>query len=120
MEVEPILDKLQKKCIVTPSYLNLADKDIIVYIRSIIVSSMDLIVGNLLNDIIAFVQSIMALDLSPICPKFWHHAMKDPAHKSCWIKAMFKHLNSCYAIGTFGPPRIPPQPMSQSYQQSLS
>jgi hypothetical protein len=50
----------------------------------------------------------MALDLNPICPKFWHHAMKDPAHKSCWIEAMFKHLNSCYAIGTFGPPRIPP------------
>jgi hypothetical protein len=83
------------------------DGDIIAYIRSIIVSSMDLYVDVPLDDIIAFVQSIMALDLNPICPKFWHHAMKDPAQKSCWIEAMFKHLDSCYAIGTFGPPRIP-------------
>jgi hypothetical protein len=69
---------------------------------------MDLDANVPLDDIIAFVQSIMALDLNPICPKFWHHAMKDPAHKSCWIEAMFKHLDSCYAIGTFGPPRISP------------
>jgi hypothetical protein len=35
--------------------------------------------------------------------------MKDfLAHKSCWIEAMFKHLDSCYAIGIFMPPRIPP------------
>jgi hypothetical protein len=72
---------------------------------------MDLHADVPLDDIIAFVQSIMALDLNPICPKFWHHAMKDPAHKSCWIEAMFKHLNSCYAIRTFGPPRIPPSNM---------
>jgi hypothetical protein len=61
-----------------------------------------------MEEIIAFVQSIMASDLNPICPKFWHHAMKDPVRKGSWIKAMFKHLDSCYAIGTFGPPRIPP------------
>jgi hypothetical protein len=84
------------------------DEDIIAYIRSIIVFSMDLDVDILLDDIIAFAQSIMASDLNPICPKFWHQAMKDPAHKSHWIEAMFKHLDSCYAIGTSGPPRIPP------------
>jgi hypothetical protein len=55
---------------------------------------MDLDVDVPLDDIIASVQSIMALDLDPLCPKFWHHAMKDPAHKSCWIEAMFKHLDS--------------------------
>ena len=60
------------------------------------------------DDITAFVQSIMATDNDPICPKFWHHAMKDPTHRGKWIEAMFKHLDSCYAIGTFGPPRIPP------------
>jgi hypothetical protein len=60
----------------------------IAYIRSIIVSSMDLDASVPLDDIIAFVQSIMALDLNPICPNFRHHAMKDPAHKSCWIEAM--------------------------------
>jgi hypothetical protein len=84
------------------------DNGIIAYIRSIIMSSMDLDADVPLDDVIAFVQSIMALDLNPICPKFWHHAMKDLAHKSCWIEAMFKHHDSCYAIGTFGPPRIPP------------
>jgi hypothetical protein len=62
----------------------------------------------LLSDILVFVQSIMASDLHPTCPKFWHHAMKDPVSKGKWIEAMYKHLDSCYAIGTFGPPRIPP------------
>jgi hypothetical protein len=57
---------------------------------------------------VAFVQSIMASDLNPVCPKFWHHAMKDPTSKGKWIEAMFKHLESCYALGTFGPPQIPP------------
>jgi hypothetical protein len=56
----------------------------------------------------AFVQSIKASDLQLICPKFWHHAMKDPISKGKWIEAMYKHLDSCYAIGTFGPPCIPP------------
>jgi hypothetical protein len=84
------------------------DDDIIACIRSIIVYSMDLYANVPLDNIIAFVQLIMALDLNPISPKLWHHAMKDPAHKSCWIEAMFKHLDSCYAIGTFGLPRIPP------------
>jgi hypothetical protein len=48
---------------------------------------MDLDANVPLDDIIVFMQSIMALDLTPICPKFWHHAMKDPLHKSCWIEA---------------------------------
>ena len=50
----------------------------------------------------------MASDLHPICPKFWHHAMKEPINKEKWIEAMFNHLDSCYAACTFGPPRIPP------------
>ena len=56
----------------------------------------------------AFVRSIMAADSKTNCPNFWHDAMKDPAQKGKWIEVMFKHLDSCYAIGTFGPPRIPP------------
>jgi hypothetical protein len=80
------------------------DDDIIAFVRSILTTSLTMDVDAPIDDIIvAFVQSIMALDLSPICPKFWHHAMKDLAHNSCWIEAMFKHLDSCYAIGTFGP-----------------
>jgi hypothetical protein len=61
-----------------------------------------------MEDIAAFVQSIMASDLQPMCPKFWHHAMKDPVQKGNWIKAMYKHLDSCYSVGTFSPPRIQP------------
>jgi hypothetical protein len=82
--------------------------DIVAFVRSILTTSLTMDIEATLDDIIAFVQSSMALDLSPIRPKFWHHAMKDSAHKSCWIEAMFKHLDSCYAIGTFRPPQIPP------------
>jgi hypothetical protein len=53
-------------------------------------------------------MSIMASDLNPVCPKFWDHAMKDPVHKGNWVEAMYKHLDSCYAVGTFGRPKIPP------------
>jgi hypothetical protein len=34
--------------------------------------------------------------------------MKDPVQKGNWIKAMYKHLDSCYSVSTFGPPRILP------------
>ena len=34
--------------------------------------------------------------------------MKDPVGKGKWIEAMYKNLDSCYGIGTFGLPRIPP------------
>jgi hypothetical protein len=84
------------------------DDDVVEYVRAIIISALTLKTDIPLDDIVAFVQSIMASDLNPVCPKFWHHAMKDPTSKRKWIEAMFKHLESCYALGTFGPPRIPP------------
>jgi Reverse transcriptase (RNA-dependent DNA polymerase) len=84
------------------------DNNVIAYVRSVITSSLHLITDIPMEEIVAFVQSIMASDLNPICPKFWHHAMKDLVWKGSWIEAMFKHLDSCYAIGTFGPPKIPP------------
>jgi hypothetical protein len=68
------IDEMDKALLPQP------DDNIIAYIWSIIVSSMDLHANVPRDDIIAFIQSIMALDLNPICPKFWHHAMKDPAH----------------------------------------
>jgi hypothetical protein len=94
------------------------DDDIIAFVRSILRTSLTMDVGAPIDDIIAFVQSIMASDLSPICPKFWHHAMKDSAHKSHWIEAIFKHLDSGYAIGTFGPPRLPPANAVLTMQQN--
>jgi hypothetical protein len=84
------------------------DDDVVEYVRSIIISALTFEMDIPLEDITAFVQSIMESDLNPVCPKFWHHAMKDPTSKGKWIETMFKHLESCYALGTFGPPQIPP------------
>jgi hypothetical protein len=79
-DAQKAIDEMEKALFPQP------DDDIIAYIRSIIVSSMDLDDDVPLDDIIPFVQSIMALDLNPICPKFWHHAMKDPAHRAAGSK----------------------------------
>jgi hypothetical protein len=68
------------------------DDDVVEYIQAIIISALTLETDIPLNDIVAFVQSIMASDLNPVCPKFWHHAMKDPTSKGKWIEAMLKHL----------------------------
>jgi hypothetical protein len=82
--------------------------DVIAYVRSIITSSLHFNTDIPIEEITAFVMSIMASDLNPVRPKFWHHAMKDPVHKGNWVEAMYKHLDSCYAVGTFGQPKIPP------------
>jgi hypothetical protein len=74
------------------------DNEILAYVKAIVTSSMYLQTDVLMEDIVAFVQSIMASDLQPTCPKFWHHAMKDPVRKGNWIKAMYRHLDSCYAV----------------------
>jgi hypothetical protein len=79
-----------------------SDEEIITYVKAIVTSLLYLQTNVPMEDIAAFVQSIMASDLHPTCPKFWHHAMKDPVQKGN------KHLNSCYAVGTSGPPRILP------------
>jgi hypothetical protein len=84
------------------------DDDVIAYVKAILTLSLQMYSEAPIKDIIAFAQSIMASDLNPICPKFWHHAMKDPVRKGNWIKAMFKHLDSCYAVCTFRPPKVPP------------
>jgi hypothetical protein len=84
------------------------DDEDIAYVWLIFVSSLHFSTNMPLDEMYAFVASIMASNLQPICPKFWHHAMKDPVHKGNWIEAMYKHLDSCYAVGTFGAPKIPP------------
>ena len=75
------------------------DDETIAYVHSILTSSLHIHTDIPHHDIKTFVQSIMASDRQPSCPKFWHHAMKDPVNKGKWIKAMFKHLDSCYAVG---------------------
>ena len=34
--------------------------------------------------------------------------MQDPVNKGKWIEGFFKHFDSCYALGTFGCPHLPP------------
>jgi hypothetical protein len=96
-----VASKMRKALLAPP------EEDTIAYVRSIIVKALQLKADIPTDDIYAFVQSIIASNLQPICPKFWHHAMKGPVSKGKWIEAMYKHLDSCYAIGTFGPPSIP-------------
>jgi hypothetical protein len=90
------------------AFLQAPDNDIIEYVQLIITSSLHFNTDVLLDEIIAFVTSIMASDLHPTCLKFWHHAMQDPVHKGNWIEAMYKHCDSFYAVRTFRPPCIPP------------
>jgi hypothetical protein len=79
------------------------DDNVIAYVQSIFMLSLHFNTDILLKEITAFIMSIMASDLTPVCPKIWHHAMKDPVHKGNWVEArMYKNLDSCYAVGTFG------------------
>jgi hypothetical protein len=57
------------------------EEDTTAYVCSIIVEALQLKTDIPMDDIYAFVQSIMASNLQPICPKFCHHAMKDPVSK---------------------------------------
>ena len=41
------------------------------------------------------------------CPRHWHLAMKGPFKKQ-WLQGLFKHLNNCHNIGTYGLPAFPP------------
>jgi hypothetical protein len=71
---------------------------------------------------IAYVWSIIvsSLHFSTDLPCF-HHGIRSPVHlskilascderctKEIGNEAMYKHLDSCYSVGTFGAPKIPP------------
>jgi Reverse transcriptase (RNA-dependent DNA polymerase) len=54
------------------------------------------------------VSGITASTQTPLeCPRSFHAAMKSP-HRGEWLAALFMHLDSCHAIGTFGAPTLPP------------
>jgi hypothetical protein len=54
------------------------NEDVIAYVQSIVTLLLHFTTNTPLEEITAFIMSIMASDLNPVCPKFWHHAMKDP------------------------------------------
>jgi hypothetical protein len=59
-------------------------------------------------DFIAEIWSILQTAQDPKCPRSFSAALKEPVHRGKWIAAFFKHLDSCYALGTYGCPKLPP------------
>jgi hypothetical protein len=59
-------------------------------------------------DFIAKIWSILQTASDLKCPRSFSAALKEPVHRGKWIAAFYKHLDSCYALGTYGCPKIPP------------
>jgi hypothetical protein len=59
-------------------------------------------------DFIAEIWSILQTASDPKCPRSFSAALKEPVHRGKWIAAFYKHLDSCYALGTYGCPKVPP------------
>jgi hypothetical protein len=59
------------------------------------------------GDYLQYVASIHP-DLMEQCPSSFGRAMLDPVHRAQWRESLFGHLSSCYLMGTFGCPTIPP------------
>jgi hypothetical protein len=59
-------------------------------------------------DFIAEIWSILQSATDPQCPRSFSAALKEPVHRGKWVAAFYKHLDSCYALGTYGSPTIPP------------
>jgi hypothetical protein len=54
------------------------------------------------RDFIAEVLSILQTTSNPQCPRSFSAALKESVHQGKWIAAFCKHLDSCYALGTYG------------------
>jgi hypothetical protein len=64
-----------------------------------------------------FVSSIHPIKMEK-CPTSFGRAMQDPVHRAQWLEPLFTHLTSCYSMGTYGCPTIPP-PGCQTVIKSL-
>jgi hypothetical protein len=58
-------------------------------------------------DYFHFVASIHP-DNMETCPTSFGKAIQDPIHRTQWRESLFGHLASCYYMGTYGCPTIPP------------
>jgi hypothetical protein len=58
-------------------------------------------------DFFLCVSSIHPNDMEQ-CPTSFGKAMQDPVHRAQWRESLFNHLSSCYSMGTYGCPTIPP------------
>jgi hypothetical protein len=54
-----------------------------------------------------FLSSIHPMEMEK-CPTSFGRAMQDPVHCAQWRESLFTHLSSCYSVGTYGCPTIPP------------
>jgi hypothetical protein len=62
---------------------------------------------SVFGDYLQYVSSIHP-DLMERCPSSFGGAMLDPVHRAQWQESLFGHLSSCYSMGTYGCPTIPP------------
>jgi hypothetical protein len=62
---------------------------------------------SVFGDYLQYVASIHP-DLKEQCPSSFGRAMLDPVHRAQWRESLFGHLSSCYSMGTYGCPTIPP------------
>jgi hypothetical protein len=59
-------------------------------------------------DFIAEIWSILQTTTNPTCPRSFKTALKEPIHRGKWIAAFYQHLDSSYALGTYGSPKLLP------------
>jgi hypothetical protein len=59
-------------------------------------------------DFVAEIWSILHTASDPKCPRSFSTALKEPVHRGKWIAAFYIHLDSSFALGTYGCPKIPP------------
>jgi hypothetical protein len=58
-------------------------------------------------DFFLCVSSIHPHDMEQ-CPTSFGKTMQDPVHQAHGRESLFNHLSSCYSMGTYGCPTIPP------------
>ena len=59
-------------------------------------------------DFISHVWSILQQEHGPTCPSSFSAALKEPVNRGKWLHGFFTHLSSCYDLGTYGCPQLPP------------
>jgi hypothetical protein len=58
-------------------------------------------------DYLQYVASIHPTE-EELCPSSFKRAMQDPVRRAQWRESLFNHLSSCYSMGTYRCPTIPP------------
>jgi hypothetical protein len=62
---------------------------------------------DMFAEYLQYVASIHPME-QEICPSSFKRAMQEPVHRAQLRESLFTHLSSCYSMGTYGCPTIPP------------